>query len=183
MDKQVTDLIDLTNPVENILLNMTPEEARRRVASGDPKGVGEIDGQFAIVAREGQCVRMARSIGRLMRYFIAKQAAGPLLIVAHHIRPICDTLARQGMLEQFHPSYTRMVPAHFVTEVQLVGCPDPSPTHHRFFDPPMDVWECDVQKIGRRYIAALARAIDGWLDRVPGREPIGVCFSAPRKGS
>ena len=28
--------------------------------------------------------------------------------------------------------YTRMVPAHFVTEILLIGCPDPDPTYTRF---------------------------------------------------
>ncbi len=177
MHQYVEELIDLTDPAENFILNMSDEEARRRVGSGDPQAVGEIDGQFAIIARVGQRIRMARSIGRLMRYFIAKQADGPMLIVAHRIRQIRDCLEEHGMLDQFHPSYTRMVPAHFVTEVHLLGCPDPNPVYQRFFDPPQDAWESSIDAIGKRYIQALAAAIDRWLDHVPANEPIGACFS------
>ncbi len=31
-----------------------------------------------------------------------------------------------------------MVPAHHVTTLRLVGCPDPNPIHRRFFDPPRE---------------------------------------------
>ena len=43
----------------------------------------------------------------------------------------------RGKIEvlQFHPSYTRMVPAHHVTTIQLVGCPDPNPSYERFVVP------------------------------------------------
>lgn len=42
----------------------------------------------------------------------------------------------EGKSAQFHPSYTRMVPAHLVTTLRLIGCPDPNPVYRRFFDPP-----------------------------------------------
>jgi len=177
MDQAVRNLVDLTNPADNFILNMDQAEAARRVASGDPQAVAGIEGQFAIVARDGDRIRMARSIGRLLRYFIAKRQDGPMLIVAQRIEPIRACLEELGLLDQFHPSYTRMAPAHYVTEVHLVGCPDPNPVYRRFFDPPQDVWQSDVEAIGRRYIEALATAIDGWLDRVPAEAPIGVCFS------
>lgn len=177
MDRYVEEMIDLTDPAGNVLLNVTPEEARRRVASGDPEAVRGIDGQFAIVARDGKRIRMARSIGRPMRYLIAKRADGPMLIVAHRIEDMRSCLASRGMIDQFHPSYTRMVPAHHLTEVHLLGCPDPNPTYRRFFDPPRDRWASDVDGIGRRYVEALASAIGRWLDGVPSEAPIGVCFS------
>ena len=79
---------------------------------------------------------LARSLDRPMRYFLAKAADGPALIVAERIDEIAAELARRGWAAQFHPSYTRMVPAHHVTTLRLVGCPDPNPVHRRFFDPP-----------------------------------------------
>ena len=49
--------------------------------------------------------------------------------------PCMQALANDGLANQFHPSYTRMVPAHYVVDLALVGCPDPDPTYTRFFTP------------------------------------------------
>ncbi|MEX2601439.1 MAG: hypothetical protein WD355_07315, partial [Balneolaceae bacterium] len=73
MDKQIADYVNLLDASHNQIFNMTPEEAEERVLSGDPERVREIDGIFAIVAKKGQQVLLARSIGRPMRYFLAKQ--------------------------------------------------------------------------------------------------------------
>src|SRR5436309_4001812 len=70
-----------------------------------------------------------------------------------------------------------MVPAHYVVEIQLVGCPDPDPTYTRFFNPQPNMLPMDLNEIGRRYIGALADEISKWLRQVPAQEPIGVCFS------
>ncbi len=173
----VERLIDLLDPRANILLNMTDEEAALAVRSGNPEEVRAIDGHFAIVQKEGRTVRMARSIGRPMRYFLAKQQAGPCLIVADRIDTLHDWLNREGLADQFHPSYTRMVPAHHLVEIELVGCPDPNPTYTRFFSPERGVLSTDLDAIGRAYIGALAQACSSWLDRIPARAPIGVLFS------
>lgn len=170
-------LINLVDPAGNVFLNMSEDDALTRVASGDPQQVREIDGQFALVHKSGKIVRMARSIGRPLRYFIAKQHAGPILIVAERIDAIHDWLRREGLDGQFHPSYTRMVPAHHLTELALVGCPDPSPTYRRFFNPSRNVLPADLDLIGQSYIGALAHELDRWLDRVGAHEPIGVLFS------
>jgi asparagine synthase (glutamine-hydrolysing) len=170
-------LIDLTDPAVNFVLNMPLEEARQRVASGDPRQIREIDGQFALVAKTGKIVRMARSIGQPLRYFIAKRHAGPALIVSDRIDAIAQHLKSEGLIDQFHPSYTRMVPAHHLVELALVGCPDPNPVCRRFFDPPRNRWPADLDAIGERYVATLAREIDRWLDTIDRREPLGVLFS------
>ena len=102
---------------------------------GSADEVGRIAGSFALVAREGKTVKMARSLDRPMRYFLAKRQEGPVLIVAARIDTIYDWLKAEGLEAQFHPSYTRMVPAHHVVELQLIGCPDPDPVYTRFFTP------------------------------------------------
>lgn len=170
-------LINLVDPNGNVFLNMTADEALAAVASGDPAQVRKIDGQFALIHKTGKIVRMARSIGRPLRYFIAKQHAGPVLVIAERIDAIRDWLRREVLDGQFHPSYTRMVPAHHLTELALVGCPDPSPTYTRFFDPQRNVLSTDLDEIGRRYIGALANELNKWLDHVGPKEPIGVLFS------
>ena len=173
----VERVVDLTEPSANQLFGLSLEDARRRLFACGPDEVGRICGSFALVANEGKTVRMARSLDRPMRYFLAKQQAGPLLIVASRIDTIHEWLCKQGLGSQFHPSYTRMVPAHHVVEIQLVGCPDPDPVYTRFFTPEMGNLPADLDAIGARYIGALADEIAQWVDSVPEQEPVGVCFS------
>jgi asparagine synthase (glutamine-hydrolysing) len=170
-------VVDLTDPALNRLYNMTVEEARVRVLANDAEGVRAIEGSFALLARDGKTVRMARSLDRPMRYFLAKREAGPALIVADRIDAIHEQLKREGLAEQFHPSYTRMVPAHYIIELQLIGCPDPDPTYTRFFNPQRNKLSSDLDEIGRAYIGALAEEIAKYAQRIPAAEPIGVCFS------
>jgi len=177
ISQYVEKVVDLTDPSANRILNMTLEEARQRVLSGEADAVREIEGSFALLARNGKTVRMARSLDRPMRYFLAKREAGPALIVADRIDAIHRELQAEGLEEQFHPSYTRMVPAHYVVEIQLVGCPDPDPTYTRFFTPQRNVLPTDLDEIGRRYVGALANEVARWLQQIPSREPIGVAFS------
>jgi len=170
-------LVNLLDPAGDVLLNMTHADALACVASGDPAQVRQIDGQFALVHKQGRIVRMARSIGRPMRYFIAKRAEGPCLIVAERIDQISRFLEQEGLAAQFHPSYTRMVPAHYVTEIALVGCPDPNPVHTRYFNPQRNRLTHDLLEIGRTYIGSLATALSNWLDRLEPQAPLGVMFS------
>ncbi len=170
-------LVDLTDPRANVLLNMTAEDAAAAVASGDPDRVRAIDGQYAIVQKQGNLVRMARSIGRPLRYFLAKQAAGPCLIVAERIDELYGQLREEGLDDQFHPTYTRMVPAHYLVEIALVGCPDPNPMYQRFFSPEQNRLGPNLDEIGRAYIGALAEECSKWLDMIDVKEPLGVLFS------
>jgi len=170
-------LINLLEPNRNLIFNMTIEDAIRRVGSGEPEQVREIDGQFALLHREGRRIRMARSIGRPMRYFLAKQKDGPVLIVAERIDQIRQQLERDGLLDQFHPSYTRMVPVHHVTEISLVGCPDPNPIYQRFLISHRDTLPADIEVIGREYIQTIAAEIQRFIRSLPAQEPIGVLFS------
>jgi asparagine synthase (glutamine-hydrolysing) len=168
---------DLTDPSINRITNMTLDEARARVARGAPAEVAGIHGSFALVARDGESVRMARSLDRPLRYFLAKEAAGPALVVSDRIDAILEHLRARGLAAQFHPTYTRMVPAHHVLELRLVGCPDPSPTWTRFFAPPMAALPADLDVIGEAYARALADEVATWLESLPAGEPVGVCFS------
>ena len=176
-DRLIERVADLTDPEANRIENMSLEEARRRVARGAAAGVQEIEGSFALVGRDGEAVRLARSLDRPLRYFLAKDVDGPALIVSERIDAIRDLLAAEGLAGQFHPSYTRMVPAHHVVELRLVGCPDPDATYERFFTPERNGLPADLDEIGRRYVGALAGEVARWLDRVPAREPLGVLFS------
>jgi asparagine synthase (glutamine-hydrolysing) len=169
MDRYVERVVDLLDPSLNRIYNMTVEEARQHVLSGKPEAVRSIDGSFALLAREGKTIRMARSLDRPMRYFLAKRQEGPALIVADRIDTLYNQLKAEGLESQFHPSYTRMVPAHYLTEIQLVGCPDPDPTYTRYFTPQRNALPPDLDEIGRRYIGALADEIAKWLKLIESR--------------
>ena len=176
-DAYVERVIDLTDASANRIHNMPLEEARARVAEGPAARVREIDGSFALVARAGRRVRLARSLDRPLRYFLAKQAAGPALVVSDRMDAIHAFLRKEGLAAQFHPSYTRMVPAHYVVDIELVGCPDPSPSYERYFTPALARWPADPEAIGRAYVGALADEIAKELAAMPPEAPVGVAFS------
>jgi asparagine synthase (glutamine-hydrolysing) len=176
-DAYVERVVDLTDPGANQIYNLAVEEARNLLLTAPARHVREIHGSFALVARAGKTVRMARSLDRPMRYFLAKRSEGPALVVAHRIDAIYHWLESEGLGDQFHPSYTRMVPAHHVVELQLIGCPDPDPVYTRFFTPEPNALPPDVDEIGRLYISSLAEEIAQWLRGLPESEPVGVSFS------
>lgn len=178
----IARVINLIRPESQRLWSMTEPEAVQRLIAMvsdpiDPVDALGIDGSFALVAQQGERVLLARSLDRPLRYFLAKAVVGPVLIVAERIDEIAAELARQGWSDQFHPSYTRMVPAHHVTTLRLIGCPDPNPIHTRFFDPPRGTLPADLDVIGRRYIEALYAELRRWLSAQKKAEPIGVPFS------
>jgi asparagine synthase (glutamine-hydrolysing) len=173
----IAQVINLIPDNAQRLWSMDETEARQRLLDADSRAVLEIDGSFALVAQDGERVLLARSLDRPMRYFLAKAAAGPVLIVAERIDEIAAELARRGWSSQFHPSYTRMVPAHHVTVLRLIGCPDPNPVHRRFFDPPRATLPRDLDVIGSQYIEAVYSELRRWLAAQDAAAPIGVPFS------
>ena len=175
--RPIDRVVDLTDPAGNVIYGMTLEEARARLRQGTAEDVRGIDGHFALITVNGTTVRLARSLGRPLRYFIAKQEDGPLLIAAERIDTIRGYLEQHALAEQFHPSYTRMVPAHYVTEIALVGCPDPNPTYRRFFTPERNRLPADTSVIGRAYVQAAYDEIVKWLTNRATEGPVGVCFS------
>jgi len=60
-------VIDLVDPASQRIASPSVDEARRRLLAGDPAAVLAIEGSFALVAREGQRVCLARSLDRPMR--------------------------------------------------------------------------------------------------------------------
>jgi asparagine synthase (glutamine-hydrolysing) len=173
----IARILNLVADEDQQILNLSVDDARALLLSEDPADVLRIEGSFALLARDGQRVRLARSLDRPLRYFLAKEKDGPMLVVADRIDQIRDALEREGHGDQFHPSYTRMIPAHHVTEIQLVGCPDPNPVYRRFFDPPREVLPPDLDVIGEAYVRALCEEIRLWLAALPAAAPLGVLFS------
>lgn len=175
----ISRVIDLTHPERNIIYNMSNEQAQDVLKSGDSEAVRKIDGQFALLSINGKTIRLARSIGRPLRYFIAKRMEGPSLVVAERIDAIYEYLKAEGLDDQYHPSYTRMVPAHYITTIQLLGCPDPNPVYERFFTPVRNNYPIDdLGKLGAVYMSALYKEIKKWLKNRATSGPVGVSFSA-----
>ncbi|MEI9971018.1 MAG: asparagine synthase-related protein [Ignavibacteriota bacterium] len=177
MHSYIERVVDLLDPSANRLYDTTVEAARALLLKSPAETARNLQGSFALIAKRDQTVIMARSLDRPMRYFLAKQQAGPILIVADRIDAIYNWLKGAGLAAQFHPSYTRMVPAHYVVELQLIGCPDPDPTYTRFFDPRLASLPPDLDAIGAAYIGALAEETARFLQTIPLSEPVGVCFS------
>lgn len=177
MQKPIARVLDLTDDASQHIFNMDLEAARQRLLSDDASAVLDIEGSFALAVRDGEKVRLARSLDRPLRYFLAKEKDGPMLIVADRIDAIRQCLEDHGYGNQFHPTYTRMVPAHHVTHLRLIGCPDPNPEYHRFFAPPRATFDDDLDVIGAHYVGALLAQVRQWLESVPQEEPLGILFS------
>jgi asparagine synthase (glutamine-hydrolysing) len=177
MTHYIPRVVNLIRPESQRLWSLTESEARQRLVASDSNAMLSIDGSFALVVQDGERVLLARSLDRPMRYFLAKATEGPVLIVAERIDEIASELTRRGWAAQFHPSYTRMVPAHHVTTLRLIGCPDPNPIHRRLFAPPRETLPPDLDVIGRHYIEALYAELRGWLAVQDPTAPIGVPFS------
>ena len=64
-------VVDLLSPQSNQIDNMSLDDALARVLKGDAQAVRQIEGSFALLARDGKTVRMARTLDRPMRYFLA----------------------------------------------------------------------------------------------------------------
>ena len=175
--KQIAEVVNLIPDESQHLWSGDLAAARRALLAADPSAVLAIDGSFALVGQDGERVVLARSLERPLRYFLAKATDGPVLIVAERIDEIAAELGRRGWADQFHPSYTRMAPAHHVTTLRLIGCPDPNPVHRRFFDPPRGTLPPDLDLIGRDYIEALYAELRSWLAAQDPATPIGVPFS------
>jgi asparagine synthase (glutamine-hydrolysing) len=163
------------------LVNLAPGLASPEVveatARGDVEALSHTDVHFAAVGRDGQTVRLARTLGVPLRYFVAKRYHGPFLIVAERIDRIHAWLAERGLAWQFEPGYTRMIPAHYLVELDQVGCPDPAPRYHRFFTPAIGQGSADLADAGAAYIQAAFDALVRWMKDVARDEPCGVAFS------
>lgn len=170
-------VVDLVGPRASGLTGATAMDIVSALSRGDVTALGQTDGHFAAIGRDGRTVRLARTVGLPLRYFVAKMFHGPFLLVSDRMDRIFDWCQEQRIGWQFDPLYTRMVPAHYAVELELVGCPDPLPQYRRFFDPPVAEGPADIEALGTGYIASAVTAARNWLAHVPAGEPIAVAFS------
>ena len=173
----VDRLVDLIGFRSSALTGASDDEILAAVRNGDTTSLSQTDGHFAAVARQDQTVRLARTIGLPLRYFVAKMYHGPFLVVSDRIDRMFEWCQDQRIGWQFDPAYTRMVPAHYVVELDQVGCPDPAPRYRRFFEPSVGAGTADIELSGAAYINAAYAAVKRWVACVPEDEPIAVAFS------
>lgn len=173
----VERLVDLEGSRAAGLTGATAGEVQEAVRRADTAALAHTGGHFAAAAREGQTVRLARTLGVPLRYFVAKMFHGPMLVTAERIDRLYAWCCEQGIGWQFDPLYTRMVPAHYLVEIDQVGCPDPNPRCRRFFDPPAGHGPADPAELGRAYAAAARESLRGWLAGLPESESIALSFS------
>jgi asparagine synthase (glutamine-hydrolysing) len=173
----VDRVIDLVGPRESALRGATTGDIVAAVARCDTAALARTDGHFAVIARDGKTVRLARTIGIPLRYFVAKMNHGPFLVVSDRIDRIFEWCDAQRIGWQFDPAYSRMIPAHHVVELDQVGCPDPCPRYHRFFEPAVAQGSEDLGEAGEIYICAALDAVRHFVAGVPEGRPIAVAFS------
>lgn len=173
----VDRLVDLVGTRTAGLSGATPADIQDWTGRCDTGLLAATDGHFGAVGRDGRTVRLARTIGIPLRYFVAKMYHGPFLVVSDRMDRIFDWCREQKIAWQFEPAYTRMVPAHCLVELDQVGCPDPSPRYQRFFDPPVGRGTPDLAEGGTAYIAAAGAALRRWMAQVPPEEPVAVAYS------
>jgi asparagine synthase (glutamine-hydrolysing) len=173
----VERLINLGGSEASALIGASLDQIESAVRRNDIETLRLTDGHFAAVSREDKTVRMARTIGIPLRYFVAKMYHGPFLVVADRLDRIFDWCQSQRIGWQFDPAYTRMVPAHYLVEIDQVGCPDPAPRYHRFFTPAVGEGSTDIEEAGAVYAEAAYQAVRNWIAMVPNAEPIALAFS------
>ncbi len=177
MQPGIERLVDCVGPRETALSGAALSEIEAAVRQGDVSRLCSSDGHFAVAARDGQTVRLARTIGLPLRYFVAKRYHGPFLVVADRIDRLYEYCCEQKIGWQFDPQYTRMIPAHTLVEIDQVGCPDPNPRYHRFFSPAVGQGSSSIEELGRAYVNAAYQSVKKWIARIPVGETIAVLFS------
>jgi len=173
----VERLVVLSGTQMSALIGASSQQIETATRACDWQTLSQTDGHFASVARDGKTVRMARTIGIPLRYLVAKMYHGPFLVVGQRMDQLFDWCQQQQIGWQFDPMYTRMVPAHTLVEIDQIGCPDPAPRYHRFFNPPIGEGSSDLEEVGTQYISATYQAVKNWIASVPAEEPIALAFS------
>jgi asparagine synthase (glutamine-hydrolysing) len=173
----VERLVDRDGPRAAGLTGAGLDQVAAAVRGGDVATLAATNGHFAAVGRDGATVRLARTIGLPLRYFVAKMYHGPFLMVADRIDRLYDFCRAEKIGWQFDPLYTRMIPAHYLVEIDQVGCPDPNPRYRRFFDPPVADGAAEPAALGAGYVRAAYQATREWLTQVPEGESIALLFS------
>ena len=82
--------VDLVGVRSSGLTGGTESETASAVRCCDVAALAATDGHFAAIGRDGRTVRLARTIGIPLRYFVAKMYHGPFLVLFDRIDRIFD---------------------------------------------------------------------------------------------
>ena len=176
MDRPIARILDLVDPGEPEAVERRPRRSARPPARRRSRGRarGRQARSRSWRGRASACAWRGASTGRCATSSPRTRAARPSWWPSASTRSQ-RALAAEGWSSQFHPTYTRMVPAHHVTTLRLIGCPDPNPVHRRFFDPPRGVLPPDLDRHRRALRRARCTRRCGAGSRAQdARAPIGV---------
>src|SRR5690242_4725125 len=74
--------IDLVGARSSGLTGAREPDVVSAIRRCDASTLAATDGHFAAIARDGRTVRLARTVGIPLRYFVAKMYHGPFLVVS-----------------------------------------------------------------------------------------------------
>ena len=82
--------VDLVGVRSSGLTGAGEQDVVAAIRRCDTSALAATDGHFAAIAQDGRTVRLARTIGIPLRYFVAKMYHGPFLVVSDRIDQIFD---------------------------------------------------------------------------------------------
>ncbi len=164
MDQYVERVVDLTDPDANQIYNLSLDEARNLLLDQSCEAVREIQGSFALLARSGKTVKMARS-PRPAHALFSRQAAGR---PRPDRRRTASTRSSTGSSPKdwtgsFIPATRAWFRRTTWSSCSSSAAPIPIPSTPASSRPPIATLPADLDVIGRTYISALAEEISQWL--------------------
>lgn len=93
--------VDMAGPRESGLTGAAFADVVGAILSPNLRRLASTDGHFAAVEREGEVVRLSRSIDLPLRYFVAKRFHSPFLVVVDRIDRLYDNCRTQKIGCQF----------------------------------------------------------------------------------
>src|SRR6266542_3252769 len=99
----VDRVVDLAGPRTSGLVGARALDVLDAVKCCDVDRLAATDGHFAATTRDGRTVRLSRTIGIPLRYFVAKMYHGPFLLVSTRMDDILAWCREQRIAWQFDP--------------------------------------------------------------------------------
>src|SRR5687768_18311312 len=90
MIEGIDRIIDLVGARTSGLTGAGDHDIVSAIRRCDTFALAATDGHFAAIARDGRTVRIGRTIGIPLRYFVAKMFNGPFLLVSDRIDSIFE---------------------------------------------------------------------------------------------
>ena len=171
-------LVDLTGVSVSALSGLDADGIKAAIGRNDADALAQTAGHFAGTARDGNTVRMARTVAIPLRYFVAKMFHGPFLVVAE-ARWTRSTTGASG--RRSGGSSTRSTRAWFRRTTSRVHradrLPRPGPRLQSLLESGRRAGSADISEAGAGYVGAAYEATKGWLASLPAGEAVGVGFS------